>query len=394
MHAMNMQDESTRIQIRRGLQRWLATSERPISVIIGTRAQLIKMAPLLREFERREMDFDLVFTGQHQLTMQELLNEFNISTQPFHLFPKLEVSGVLAMSTWLPRVVAKMIRLRKQIFRASDGAPKLAFVHGDTMSTLAGAIAARIVGSPVAHVEAGLRSYRLADPFPEELTRIIVSRGADIHFCPGTLAFQNICARRGIRVNTGQNTLLDSLRYAESSASEVPEPQPREPYCVVSIHRFENIYSRWRLEWLSKEIQNLCTRVNVEFVLHPATAKRLEAYQLRKDLESLSALRFRPRMTYVPFIQLLSGARFVLTDGGSNQEELHYLGKPTLLMRSATERPEGLGEVGKLCDFKSEILTEFVEFAMSDQGWRGTIEALSPSVIIADCVLQQDATSE
>jgi len=349
----------------RSLQRWLGTKERAVTVVLGTRAQTIKMAPVLRSLEAHEHPYQLVLTGQHQITIPEILADFEIETKPTELFPGTEISGIGKMLLWLPQVVLRLFRLRDRILRDRSGNPHLVLVHGDTVSTLAGAIAGRLAGCPVAHIEAGLRSFKLTDPFPEELTRILVSRFTQLHYAPGSWAAGNLPGQRDLLVDTRENTLLDSLRHALASAVLIPDPQPVTPYCVVSIHRFENIFSRQRMRWLAKALTWIATKVNVEFILHPATEKRLAHYGLRDSIDSLHGIRTRNRMSYIPFVQLLRGAAFVITDGGSNQEELHYLGKPTLLLRDTTERQEGIGDLALLCSFDFNALRSFVSQSLS-----------------------------
>jgi UDP-N-acetylglucosamine 2-epimerase (non-hydrolysing) len=371
--------------LRNALNRWLSTPSRPVVVVIGTRAQLIKMAPLLRELENRSHPFSLIFTGQHQVTMTDILADFQISTKPIHLFRDNEVSGLGRMAIWFPRAILSMVRRRRKLFKTTEDDPRLVLVHGDTVSTLAGSIAARLAGSAIGHVEAGLRSFRVLDPFPEEVTRILVSKMTDVHFCPGSWAEENIPRGRHLSVNTGQNTLLDALRRASAVESRIPGESPVAPYCVISIHRFENIYSKKRMVWLFNALSRISQRLNVELVLHPATEKRLEAYGLKQKLLKNESIRLRPRMSYIPFIQLLRSSDFVITDGGSNQEELHYMRKPALLLRSATERPEGLNDLAVLCDFDDDELDRFLERARkSTTASPGEMPPDGPSALIAE----------
>lgn len=386
MHSQqtNKGDSSVRDN---SLQRWLATPSRALTIVLGTRAQTIKMAPVLKCLEQRGHPYHLVLTGQHTLTISEILADFDIEVQPIKLFRNTEISGIGAMLLWLPRVIIRLIRARDRVLRDDLGRPTMIMVHGDTVSTIAGAIAGRLTGCPVAHVEAGLRSFKLSDPFPEELTRILVSRLTQLHYAPGPWAASNIKNKRGVVVDTGENTLLDSLYHAFEKKSRIPTPLPEKPYCVVSIHRFENIFSRKRMSWLAKSLAWMSNRINVEFILHPATDKRLIHYGLRPSIKSLPGIRLRERMSYIPFVQILKGANFVITDGGSNQEELHYLGKPTLLLRETTERQEGIGALAILCNFNTEMLQSFVDNSLARNNDCAALSDIqSPSMFIADHV--------
>lgn len=308
-----------------------------IHALVGTRAQLIKMAPVLREIERRGLPLNLVFTGQHQVTMRELLADFGVRATPRRLHEGREIGGLLQMGVWLLRCLAKLLWNRRDWFGSGRG---VVLVHGDTMSTLLGALAGRLLGIPVAHVEAGLRSFDWRNPFPEELTRLAVFRLADVAYAPGAWAAGNLRGYRLQVIDTGQNTLLDALRLALEGA---PAQAGGAPYFVASLHRFENLSSPARWQAILRILEALSTRARCVFVLHPVTEARLRRSGDYERLAANPAFELAPRMTYRPFVALLAGAKFVVTDGGSNQEELSYLGIPTVLMREATERQEGLG---------------------------------------------------
>lgn len=331
-----------------------------ISVVIGTRAQLIKMAPVMVEMEERKLEYAFILTGQHGLTMEDLLKEFGIKTLPTPLFKSQEITGVLQMALWFPRAVKRLVTAGGGLSRRKKSAQDVVLVHGDTASTLIGAIAGRILGARVAHVEAGLRSFKALDPFPEELTRILVGRLSKIAFTPGDWASNNLSSKKCEIVNTGANTLIDAVRFAVKNVEET-DPTDGPAYCVVTIHRFETLISKSRLTWLVSEIAALQDRFEVLFVLHPATLRKLKAYGLYEELAAMEHVKLRDRMTYVPFIQLLRESWFVITDGGSNQEELAYMGKPVLILRHSTERKDGLGTGAELCGFDGEHFRRFVE---------------------------------
>ncbi len=217
-------------------------------------------------------------------------------------------------------------------------------MHGDTFSTLLGAIAGRLAGMRVAHVESGLSSGNWRHPFPEELTRRLVFRLTDLALCPGPAPSAHLRGRRGLTVvDTGENTLLDTLRFAAARRAEHLAPGTG-PYFVCSIHRFENVFQRDRLARITDIVLRLADTDRCLFVLHPVTRRQLDRFGLRQRLEQHRNVELLGRVTYIPFIGLCSRARFVVSDGGSNQEELAYLGVPTVLMRDATERAQGLDQ--------------------------------------------------
>ncbi len=311
-------------------------------VVIGTRAQLIKMAPVLRELEDRQAPFRLVFTGQHLVTMQSLLDDFAIRTEPDWLGQKSEVQTLGRMFTWFLASLWRLTLTRRQLLRSPDNRRGLIVVHGDTASTLLGALAGRLNGCRVAHVESGLRSFSWKDPFPEELTRLLVFRLIEIAYCPGPWAKGNMDRYRVTAVDTGSNTLLDAVRFAVSSPACSDTELTKPSRCVVSIHRFENLRSRKRMDWLLDTICDIARVYEVDFVLHPSTRSRLEQTGDLAKLQRSPAITLHNRMGYLAFIKKIANSDFVLTDGGSNQEELSYLGIPTLIARERSERLEGL----------------------------------------------------
>jgi UDP-N-acetylglucosamine 2-epimerase (non-hydrolysing) len=349
-----------------------------IYVVLGTRAQLIKMAPVLRVLEERRAQVRLLLTGQHHETMDDLIADFGIRTRPELVYRGPEASGLPAMARWGIGCLWQFLRHRRRWFEQPDRARDVIVVHGDTFSTLLGALVGRLLRVRVAHVESGLRSFNLRHPFPEELTRLAVFRLADIAFCPGSWAAGNLADQKHLEViDTQHNTLLDAVRYALRTADAASGPA----YVVVSVHRFENLHSRQRLEAIVQAVTQLAARLRVVMVLHPVTERVLRR---RKLLQVLGAagVELTPRMAYTRFLALVAGAKAVLTDGGSNQEELSYLGVRAVLLREATERREGLGANVVLAGYDVARVVTLVAEARPSPGAR--LPDISPSAIVAD----------
>jgi UDP-N-acetylglucosamine 2-epimerase (non-hydrolysing) len=330
-----------------------------ITVLLGTRAQLIKMAPVILELERRGWSPRLILTGQHKETMDRLISDFRIKTQPLCIYAGPEVTSVKRVIPWFLRCLWRLWRDAKVIFPAC-GEKRVVLVHGDTFSTLLGAFAGRLTGQRVAHVESGLRSFNLWHPFPEELTRLAVFRLSHLAFCPDDWAKSNLKRYPVEAICTDGNTLLDALRIALATEKPLPLKPPAKPFGVVSLHRFENIFKRDRLISILDLIEEAAEHYPLVFVLHPATRKNLEQFGLLERLSKNERIHLWLRMGYFEFVGLLKQSTFVITDGGSNQEELSYLGKPTLLMRQATERQEGLGANVVLGAYERSKLLDFI----------------------------------
>jgi UDP-N-acetylglucosamine 2-epimerase (non-hydrolysing) len=353
-----------------------------IICLIGTRAQLIKMAPIILELEQRQIALHLVLTGQHRETMGQLFSDFAIRTKPVYLYEGKEITGIVQMGVWFLRCLTKCLTQAEKYLPRSQEKKGVILVHGDTFSTLLGALAGKLRGIKVAHIEAGLRSRNLFHPFPEEITRLAVFRLSDFSFCPGEWAYTNLAKYSTVRVDTHHNTLIEAVDLALKSPSDSSRTELNE-FGVVSLHRFENIFNSRRLTTILELVEKAAGNYPLIFVLHPATRKRLTAFGLLARLESNPNIKLVPRMGYIDFVRLLKQAKFVISDGGGNQEELSYLGIPTLLMRKATERQEGLNSTATLCRYDANILTKFLS-SLPSIGQTTRSVTTSPSKIIVD----------
>jgi UDP-N-acetylglucosamine 2-epimerase (non-hydrolysing) len=356
--------------------------------IIGTRAQLIKVAPVVVACERQQMPVRLLMTGQHQETMQDLIEEFGIRSPQTAAIEASERATVGSLLRWLP---AARRGVRRQLRQWSSQAVGLdVIVHGDTLSTVLGAWLGHRCGARVIHLESGLTSGRLLDPFPEEIARRLVFRWADVAMCPNPQSMQHMQRRgRCQAIDTGGNTILDAVRLAGADPALRDDAKP---YLVASLHRFQNLYDGKRLETLVGLIVTLAERMPVHFVLHPATRKRLAKTGLAGRLESAPGVHLSPRLGYRDFLRLAAGAACVLTDGGSNQEELAALGVPTIVMRERTERPDGLGENAVM---ERDIEGGVAAFVLSGKyaGLRRPVSVsgeLGPSQMIADFLARHE----
>jgi UDP-N-acetylglucosamine 2-epimerase (non-hydrolysing) len=307
--------------------------------IIGTRAQLIKVAPVVVACEKRGMQITLLMTGQHQETMQDLIEEFSIKSPQVEALPATERLTIASLLRWLPQAYKGLEKQLKKLAR--DDVRQYVLVHGDTLSTLLGAFAGRRSGARIVHLESGLTSGRLFDPFPEELCRRLVFRMTDVAMCPSSRSVEYMSTHHKAHVvYTDGNTIVDAVNLA--GVAEALD-HAAGFYLVASLHRFQNIYNERRLQQLVDLICRVAECHPIYFVLHPATRKRLESAGLLAQLTNSKGLALLPRMGYRDFLRLAAGAACVLTDGGSNQEELAALGVPTLIMRQRTERQDGLG---------------------------------------------------
>lgn len=350
-------------------------------VLVGTKAQFIKMAPVILEMQARNLDFRLIYTGQHSETFDLLERAFGTPLPDDIMVSHGEASTKRSFARWSVAFWgAAWARVRSGQWRGA----RCGLVHGDTASTLLTAMALRMAGVPVAHVEAGLRSPKLLDPFPEEIVRRLVSAMSRYHFAPDAQAVDNLRRARGKVIETGGNTLRDALRAALKTAGQVPAMGGGGGYAIASIHRSENLASRRDFQLILEEIIEASRKLPIRFVLHPVTREKLDSTGWGTKLLACPGIRLQERMSYPDFVALLLAARMLITDGGSNQEEAAMLGLPTLLMRRATERQDGLGGNIVLSGLERDVIRAFVDRYRQADWTIAEVRGSSPSARIVD----------
>jgi UDP-N-acetylglucosamine 2-epimerase (non-hydrolysing) len=331
-----------------------------IAVTYGTTGELIKLLPVLDRLRRRGISYISVTTAQQVEQIPGLLDSFDLP-QPdiwlahgahgHDLRTNREVPG------WFLSVAVTFGRRGRELRRRLKGGPgrPLVLVHGDTMTTVIGSAMGRLLGLPVAHIEAGLRSHDLRQPFPEELNRRLTSRLAHIHYAPGASAAANL--RGGVIIDTGSNTIRDSLEMIRGT-QPLPFPVPDGPYGLVSLHRFELLNNRARLTATMQALADNADRHTMLFIDHPVTAAALSAFGL--DRLFRDGLRRIPRLMFSQFAELERHSTFVVTDSGGNQEEAYYMDIPCLVYRGKTERSDGVGENVVISNYDMGVVNDFL----------------------------------
>ena len=300
-----------------------------MAVVLGTRPEIIKLAPVVKELERRSIDFFILHTGQHySYNMDRIFFEQLELPNPKY---NLEVgSGTHAEQT------AKMLVGIEQVLLKEK--PDAVVVQGDTNTTLAGALAAAKLQLPVAHVEAGLRSF---DPsMPEEINRVLADHVSTFLFAPTEISRRNL-EREGITegVYVTGNTIVDAVqRYAPLvDKAELPVDPPSE-YALLTLHRQENVDNPQRLANALEGVGLVAERLGlpVIFPAHPRTRNRMNQYGIKTP----EGVKVVEPLGYFQFLKLLKSSRIVLTDSGGVQEEACILRVPCVTLRYNTERPE------------------------------------------------------
>ena len=367
-----------------------------IHIVIGTKAQLIKMAPVIKGFESRGIPYNFINLGQHAATVGKLSKQFGIQSEGLGTRYKEDVTSLFGIIKWVPNLLVPTIfrpkYLKEKIFQGSSG---LVLIHGDTLSTLIGLLMAKRVGGKVVHVESGLRSWNYLNPFPEELIRVVCMKFSDFLFAPSTEAVDILKGMnvKGMIFNTVGNTGTDAVKMVlrgQVAGIEKGTNSNREgkPYVLVSIHRFENLYSGKRLRFIIDTVDRISRDYDVVFVMHGPTERRLKKKGVFGKLTPHSGrITYLPLQDYPDFLKLIVGSEFVVTDGGSVQEECFYLGKPCLIMRKRTERPDGVEESAILAKFDKAASDMFINNYQNFKREAASIQA-RPSEVVVDEILR------
>jgi len=357
------------------------TAQPRIAVVLGTRAQMVKMAPVMQAMQTAGIAYWFLHTGQHRETFDDLRQEFGVKQPDQEAVATTDdAKSLVRFGGWGAAAVWALTARRRRLIPFCSG---IVMVHGDTASTVWGALLGRLTGNRVFHIESGLRSYNVFSPFPEELARLATFYLASIYGCPGQWAIDNLRSFRGTKLNLGANTLYDAYRTAQKLPVDLPFAAPHQDFALFSIHRFETLYHKQRLDKVVQWIEHAGQTHTVLVVRHSALLHRLKHYGLHERLEHNPAIQLIPRMGYAAFIQLLQRAAYVVTDGGSNQEELYYMGKPTLVLREATERQEGLGRNVVRMSLRDAQLDEFFAH-YREYAYPGIELDISPSQVIVE----------
>ena len=321
-------------------------------LVFGTRPEAIKMAPLIREFQKNKNSFETIVcvTGQHREMLDQVLRIFDI-------IPDYDLN-IMKNGQDLYDVTARVLLGMRDVLEKCH--PDLVLVHGDTTTSTAVAIAAFYQQIPVAHVEAGLRTYNIYSPWPEELNRQLTSRIAEYNFAPTQLSCENLLNKDKIFV-TG-NTVIDALYWVvdkikndTSLDNTLKETLLKAGYDVdrltkgkklvlITGHRRENFGDGFVKMCIAiRDLKNKYSEVDFVYPMHLNPNVRKPIHEtFGKDLDNLGNMFFIEPLEYLSFVYLMEKSFIVLTDSGGVQEEAPSLGKPVLVMRDTTERPEAL----------------------------------------------------
>jgi len=345
-----------------------------VMLVFGTRPEAIKMAPVALLLARDErFDCRICVTGQHREMLDQVLRLFRLRAD--------DDLGIMRPGQDLSEVTSAILLGMREVLRAVS--PDIVLVHGDTATTLAASLAAYYQRIPVGHVEAGLRTHDLYSPWPEEANRKLTGALAALHFAPTASAAVNL-RREGVageRIMVTGNTVIDALLQvveqlredAELSAAvgrELPTLRAGSRMILVTGHRRESFGGGF--ERICRALATLAERFPEVEIVYPVHLNPQVQEPVNRLLADVPNIHLIAPLDYLPFVQLMDRAHLVLTDSGGVQEEAPSLGKPVLVMRDTTERPEAVeaGTVklvgtdeGAIVREVSRLLTDEAEYA-------------------------------
>ena len=325
-------------------------------LVFGTRPEAIKMAPLVKEFQKYPEQFKTIVcvTGQHREMLDQVLSLFEIT-------PDYDLN-IMKQGQDLYDVTARVLVGMRDVLKEAQ--PDVVLVHGDTTTSIAAALAAFYQQIPVGHVEAGLRTHNIYNPWPEEMNRLITGRIATYHFSPTPLSKENLMKEsvaESTIIVTGNSVIdalymvVDKIKNNLELSSELATILAKSGYDTTRLANGKKLVliTGHRRENFGDGFINMCTAIkdltqkypDVDFVypmhLNPNVRKPIHEV-FGEDLSNLGNMFFIEPLEYLSFVYLMEQSTIVLTDSGGIQEEAPGLGKPVLVMRDTTERPEAL----------------------------------------------------
>lgn len=332
-----------------------------VMTVFGTRPETIKMAPLVKELQNRsEIETIICVTAQHRQMLDQVLDIFQI-------IPDYDLN-IMQKGQTLSDITAKVLKGIEEVIQKEN--PDIVLVHGDTSTTFAGALAAFYNEIDVGHVEAGLRTYNKYSPFPEELNRQFVGNIADIHFAPTEMSRENLLneGKKEENIIVTGNTAIDALQTTvrDDYTNDIVEWSAGERLIVLTAHRRENLGEPMR--HMFRAIRRIVEEYEDVKVVYPVHLNPAVVQVAEDVLGGCDKVRLIEPLDVIDFHNMLNKSYLILTDSGGIQEEAPSLGKPVIVLRDTTERPEGV-QAGtlKLAGTNEEVLYNMIKELLDDK---------------------------
>lgn len=329
--------------------------------VFGTRPETIKMAPLIKELEKRkEIESVVCVTGQHRQMLDQVLKAFD-------LHPDYDLN-IMKDGQTLTDITVRVLEGVNKIIEKEK--PQIVLVHGDTTTAFATALSAFYNRVPIGHVEAGLRTYNKYSPYPEEINRQFVGSVADMNFSPTEKSKNNLIneGKAPDTVYVTGNTAIDamSLTVREDYSDEITEWAKGSRLIVLTAHRRENVGDT--MKGMFRAIRKICEKHPDVKIVYPVHLNPAVVSAANEVLGGMDRIRLIKPLEVVEFHNLLARSYMILTDSGGIQEEAPALHKPVIVMRDTTERPEGV-EAGtlKLAGTDENVLFDMIDGLLTDK---------------------------
>ena len=361
-------------------------------LVFGTRPEAIKMCPLVKEFQKRADEFETIVcvTGQHREMLDQVLKIFEIT-------PDIDLN-IMKQGQDLTDVTVRILNGMRDVFKKCR--PDVVLVHGDTTTSTAAALAAFYAQIPVGHVEAGLRTHNIYSPWPEEMNRQVTGRIATYNFSPTPLSEKNLIEEKAMgKIYVTGNTVIDALHYVVNKLKndeaitkeqdavllnagyDVTRLANGKKLVLITGHRRENFGDGFiRMVTAMKDLSEKYPNVDFVYPMHLNPNVRKPIHEVfGEDLTRPNFFFIEP-LQYLEFVHLMSKATIVLTDSGGIQEEAPGLGKPVLVMRDTTERPEALesGTVHLVGTDYDKIMNEVSTLLEDAEAYAKMSQAVNP----------------
>jgi len=341
----------------------IRTNEKKVCFIFGTRPEIIKIAPIVKECEKNQIPFTLIHTGQHYSENMDsvFLADLNM--------PPVNYNLAVGSGSHATQTAHMLTAIEETLLREK---PAVVVVQGDTNTVLAGALVAAKLHIPVAHVEAGLRSYDRT--MPEEINRIMTGSVATLHFAPTEKSKENLL-REGVDESTVYvtgNSIVDVMYENRSQAKRKSRIRRKldlkKPYALVTLHRAENTDNKHRLQQILQALKAIAETHDLTLVwpMHPRAKKQIETFGLTHLLNAIPQAYIIEPVKFFDMIALQLGSKLIITDSGGVQEEACILQVPCVTLRTSTERPESM-DVGAnvLAGYDPETIQSAVAHMLS-----------------------------
>jgi UDP-N-acetylglucosamine 2-epimerase (non-hydrolysing) len=342
---------------------------------IGTRAEQIKVMPVVSRLDDSGMKVSILWAGLHSDDFSRSVCSGNIMFQSLFSFGK-DKDSIFKVFIWFVRALGKILGCGIYV-RSSRKKPSIIVVHGDTLCTVLGGLLAKVIGAKLMHIEAGVRSGKFLRPFPEEISRRFVSQITDVHFAPGNREIVNLKKHHGEVVNTFHNTSRDALLEKISNLDF-----DNHGFIVVTLHRTELLSNKKKFSEITEKVIELSKTFQVKwFVGHHERAALKSIKSFEKVLDS--KVELCERTSHQEFIEFLVHAHCVITDSGGLQSECNDLGIPVIVHRNETEYSNPDNAPCVLTGWKLSQIDLFLADLLSKEMRRGIpIKVVAAGIIV------------